>query len=328
LALENQLNATTDKFYYPSVVSQVTTSTAFLTRLFKRKKMRGDGTDYRWTIAYKLQSGQWYSGYEILDCTPTDDLSEAYLPWVDHTVPLAISGDELDKNSGKEARHDLLAEKMKLLRQSCTYYIGNGIFKGTGAAAKQPVGISNDSTGGAIAETASSGTYAGIVRGTDDVGSGDFTNWWRNQTKDGADAAPTLAGMEAIFRLCQIGTAQTTIIVTSKQGYSKYWSLCQPQQRIPHDDISKIGFRSLTFNGIPIVHDDHCYRDSTNNASNYYFIHEPDLELRFLTDKFMKRTPWFKPKDQDAMICRVINKFMFAVKTPRIHGVYHSCLDT
>jgi hypothetical protein len=322
MALVDQLNATTNKFYWPSVVSQVVTSTPFLTRLIKRKKTRGDGTKFRWSVVHMLNSGQWYSGYELLDVTPIDQIAEAELDWVNHHIPLSISGDEIDKNQGEERIHDLLAEKMKLAKQAATYYLGSGIWTGT-SATKKPTGIYT-----AVAETPTSGTYANIVRGTDDTGSGDFTDWWQNQYHDGSNAAPTLADMEIVFNNCERGEYQPTIIVTSRQGYAKYWQIAQPYQRIPHDDVSALGFKSLTFNGIPVVKDDQCYRDSTNSASNFYFLHEPDLELRFITGKFMDRTDWVVPRDQDAMTCSIRNKLVFAVKTPKVHGVYHSCLDT
>jgi len=323
MALVDQLNATTSEFYWPSVVSQVVTSTPFLTRLFKRKKTRGDGTKFRWSIAHKLNTGQWYSGYELLDVTPTDDISEAELDWVNFHIPLSISGDEIDKNQGPERIHDLLAEKMKLAKQAAVYYMGKGIWRGQ-AALKEPVGIYY-----AVAEAPTGTTYAGITRTTEDAGSGDFTNWFWNQFKDGGDAAPTLAGFEEVFNNCERGEAQPTVIVATREGYSKYWSIAQPYQRIPHDDISAIGFKSLTFNGVPVIKDDHCYKAAVDStSSNYYFLHEPDLELRFITGKFMDRTEWVIPRDQDAMTCAIRNKFVFAVKTPKLHGVYHSCLHT
>lgn len=313
----------THEQYWPNVVKLVTTATPFAARLFKNKEVRGSGVSFKWTVAYKLEDGQWYSGYEILDTTPIDEFREAELDWVNFNVPVSISGDEEDKNSGKEAFHDLMAEKMKLLTGRCTHYIGNAIMKGRGDSGdtKEPYGIYT-----AVAEDPTSREYAGITAGTDDTGSGDFTNWWQNVYKDGSNAAATLANIRYVVSQCQSRGKSPTVLVTTHQLLDKVWSLAQGYQRFttPDPEMAEIGFRVFTFDGIPIVADTHCYRDSTNSASNLYALHEPDLTFRFIKGKFMHRTPWLVPTNQDAKVMHCRNKFVFAVKNPRIHGVYHS----
>jgi len=326
----DQLNVMTHEQYWPTVVSQVTTSTAFITRLFSKvKDERGSGVALNWTAAYKLEDGQWYSGYEILDTTPIDEFKEAQLDWVNFNVPCSISGDEEDKNQGKEAFHDLLAQKMKLLTERATHYMGKAVMQGTGAAAKEPLGLSGGSaTTGSVAETPTTRAYAGLTCGTDDVGSGDFTNWWRNQTLDGGDAAFTLANLRTIVSKVKKVGGKPSIIVTRIEGTDAMWSLCEGKQRYttPHPEIAEIGFTSMQFDGIPVVHDFHCY-PSTGTSSNWYVLQEDDFILRFIKGKFMHRTPWMVPQDQDAKVMHLRNKFTFGPRTPRIQGVYHSAAD-
>ena len=314
-----QLNLMTKEQYWPDVVSQVTTDTAFLTRLFKKKKMRGSGRSFKVTMLAEVHDGQWYSGYEILDVAPTDPFKEAEFDWVDHNIPIAISGDELDKNTGKEAFHDLMAEKMAYAVDSAKKAVGKAILLGSGSASKQPDGIYNSGTpaNSAIAEAPGAGTYGGIARGTADAGSGDYTSWYANQYDD-ISGALTLKEMQKMISACEKAGARPTIIVTSHEGIGTFYNQASSSQRVDHDSVSEIGFKSWQFAGIPIVADKYCFRDT---ESSYYFLHEPDLELRFLNGKFMKRTPWFTPKDQDAKVMHIRNKYIFAVRTPRKHGV-------
>jgi hypothetical protein len=328
-----QLNVMTREQYWPDVVSQVTTSTPFITRLFKRKKMRGSGRSFKWTLLTEKHEGQWYSGYEILGIAPTDPFKEAELDWVDHNLPIALSGDELDKNTGEEAFHDLMAEQMKYCRDSADFAIGKGIMQGRGNDFKEPAGLYNRDTAAnsALEPTATgsafSGTYAGIVRGTDDPGSGDFTNWWQNVGRNEAGLALTLVDMQSNIADCEERGQRPSIIVTSYKGSTAFYNIAQGYQRIPHDEITEIGFSSFQFAGVPIVADKHAYRDSTNNRSYYWYLYEKDLELRFLNGKFMKRTPWFTPKDQDAKVMHMRNKFMFGVRTPRIHCLHFAVAE-
>jgi len=323
-----QLNLMTKEQYWPDVVSQVTTDTPFLTRLFKKKKMRGSGRSFKWTLCTEVHDGQWYSGYEVLDVAPTDPFKEAEVDWVDHNIPISISGDELDKNTGKEAFHDLMAEKMKYAVDSAKKALGYAILQGRGSAYKEPDGIYNraTTTNSAIAEAPGSGTYAGITRGTDDTGSGLYTNWWQNNYDD-ISGALTLKEMQKMISDCEEDGARPSIIVTGHRGIGTYYNQATSSQRVDHDSVSALGFKSFQFAGIPIVADKYCYHDATNSESSYYFIDESDLELRFLNGKFMKRTPWFTPKDQDAKTMHIRNKFIFAVKSPRKHGVMFDVTD-
>ena len=325
---DGQLNLMTREEYWPDVVSQVTTSTPYMTRAFKRKKMSGNGRSFKWTLLTKKHEGQWYVGYEILDIAPTDPFKEAELNWVNHNLPISLSGDELDKNTGKEAFHDLMAEQMKYCRDSADYAIGKGVFQGRGDGFKEPVGIYNRDTAAnsSIAETGA-GTYAGILRGTDDTGAGDFTDWWQNYFLDEGGLALTLADMQKCISTCEERGKRPTVIVTSYRGSDAFYAIAQGYQRIPHDKITEIGFSSFQFAGIPVIADKHAWRDSTNSQSSYWYIYEPDQELRFLNGKFMKRTPWFTPKDQDAKVMHMRNKFMSALRTPRIHAVHFNVAE-
>ncbi|GAG16415.1 unnamed protein product, partial [marine sediment metagenome] len=236
----DQLNVMTHEQYWKSVVSQTTTSTAFISRLFKSvKDEQGSGVALNWTAAYKLEDGQWYTGYEILDTTPIDEFKEAQLEWVKFNIPCSISGDEEDKNQGKEGFHNLLSEKMKLVTQRATHYMGKAIMQGTGAAAKEPLGLSGGSaTTGSVAETPTTRAYAGLTSGTDDVGSGDFTSWWLNQTVDGGDNPFSLTSLRSAVSKVKKAGGRPSIIVTRIEGTDSMWESVQGQARYtkPHPE--------------------------------------------------------------------------------------------
>jgi hypothetical protein len=323
-----QLNLMTKEQYWPDVVSQVTTDTAFLTRLFKKKKMRGSGRSFKQTMNVLVADGQWFSGYEILDVSQDDPFKEAEWDWVGHNMPVSISEDELDKNTGKEAFHDLMDEKMKYAVDSSKKALGYAIFQGRGSAYKEPDGLYNRQTtaNSAISELPTSGTYGGIVRGTDDGGAGLYTNWWQNGYKD-VSGALALNDMQKAIQDCEKNGARPSIIVAAHEGMSTYYNQAKGAQRVDSDEISSIGFKSFVFAGIPVVADKYCYRDSSGSECSYYFMDESDLELRFLNGKYMHRTPWFTPKDQAAKVMHIRNKFIFAVRSPRKHWLLHGVTE-
>ena len=322
----DQLNSMTHEQYWPDVISQVTTETPFMTRLFKNASKNGSGVSFKWTAAYKMDDGQWYSGYEILDTTPIDEFREAELDWRNFNIPCSISAEELYKNSGKEAFHDLLANKMKLVRDRARYYMGRGVFRGGGAAAKEWHGLYLGANTGVIAELPTSRAYAGITAGTDDTGSGDFTNWWQNHYIDGSNAALDQGDFTAMFHELASRSAKTSIIVTTFAGMNALEVSMLASQRFvtPHPEIAALGFTSISLKGVPVVGDVHCYEGATSTSSAFYFLDESDLVLRFVKGRFMAKTPWMKPTDQDAQVMHVRNSGVFAVLTPRKHGIIHS----
>ena len=327
----DQLNVMTHEQYWPDVVSQVTTETPFMTRLLKRAQKNGSGVSFKWTVAHKMEDGQWYAGYEILDIAPIDEFLEAELDWRNFNIPLSISAEELYKNSGKEAFHDLLAEKMKLLRDRARYYMGNGVFRGGGAAAKEwhgfnLGGVAGGVSTGVIAEDPSSRAYASITAGTADAGSGDFTNWWQNHYINGGDAVLDLGDFTAMVNELQSRSAKTSIIVTTFAGMNALEVKLLSQQRyvMPSAEIADLGFVGINVKGIPCVGDVHCYHGGTSTSSPFFFLDESDLCLKFVKGRFMKREPWRSPIDQDAQIMHVRNSGLFAVLTPRKHGQIHS----
>lgn len=322
----DQLNSMTHEQYWPDVVSQVTTETPFMTRLFKNASKNGSGVSFKWTAAYKMDDGQWYAGYEILDTTPNDEFREAELDWRNFNIPCSISGEELYKNSGKEAFHDLLANKMKLVRDRARYYVGRGVWQGGGAAAKEWHGFYLGANTGVIAEDPSSRAYAGITAGTDDAGSGDFTNWWMNDYEDGGNAVLNTADFTEMVHTLNSRGSKPSIWVSNFNGMNALEIQLLSQQRYvtPHPEIAALGFTSISVKGIPAVGDVHCYAGATSTSHAWYCIDESDLVLRFVKGRFMSKTPWMKPNDQDAQVMHVRNSGVFAVLTPRKHGTIHS----
>ena len=325
----DQLNAMTHEKYWPEVKSQVTTETPFMTRLFKNATHSGSGVSFKWTAAYKMEDGQWYAGYEILDKTPIDEFRDAELDWRNFTVPCSISGEEEYKNAGPEGFHKLLKNKMKLLVARHRYYLGRGVFQGGGVAAKEWHGLYLGANTGAIAELPTSRAYAGVTAGTDDTGSGDFTNWWQNYYIDGGNAALDLGDFTKMIHTLNSRGSHVSIIPTTFAGLNALEVKMLTAQRFvtPHPEIAKIGYTSISLKGIPVVGDVHCYAGATSGSSAFYFIDESDLIMEFVKGRFMKKTPWMTNDEQDARVMRTLTSGVFVVPTPRLHGIVHSVLD-
>jgi hypothetical protein len=313
MALVGHIEATTKKYYDKKVTDCVMFHSPFFMRLFAASKTRGGGTDYVWHPRYARRSIQWYGRFEILDRTPLSHITEAQLDWVRCNANATLDGGDVNENTPSERVLDLLDEEMKSLRDDTIYGLNTAIW--TGAAGQEPTGITT-----AIATDPTSGTYANIVRGTDDVGAGDFLLWWQNGYKDASAAALTTDLMEEAYLKPCIGANKPSLIVTSKDGFRKLYAIATDIQRLPDATLAKLGFESIHWNNCLVVWDDKCPLGSTTGQkARYYFFNEDDLELRFITK--MKRKPWFEPEDQDAMVTDLRNHFVFAVKNPKLHCV-------
>lgn len=225
--------------------------------LLKRMKMRGTvkpvsgGRTILQELAYAENvTFQRYSGYEVLNISPSDVFTAAEFDWKQAAVNVTISGLEQMQNSGSEAIIDLLASRIQNAEDTMANNIASDLYSnGTASGGKQIGGLQL-----LVADDPTTGTVGGINRAT--------WTFWRNQkyqaTSDGgsaASAANIQRYMNTLYLRCSRGTDRPDLIIADNTYYQFYWNSLQAIQRISQTDTGEAGYQNLKFMGADVVFD-------------------------------------------------------------------------
>ena len=213
---------------------------------------------------------QFYTGYEILDISPSDVFTAAEFDWKQASVNVSASGLEVEvQNAGKEQVIPLLEKRIANAKRTAANRMSVSIYSdGTGSAGKEVGGLQL-----LIADAPTSGVVGGIDRS-------DATNaFWRNQTSGDATlatAANVRSEMHAMWLETKRGTDTVDLIVTDQTLYSLFWDSLTDIQRIASDKEAVAGFESLKYVTADVVFDG----DSGLPASHMYFLNTDYIYLR------------------------------------------------
>lgn len=241
--------ATTLENRSKKAADNVTRNNALLNRLDKKGTARPfDGGREIWQeIEYAQNSSiGWYSGYEVLNVSPSNIYTAATFPIRQAAVAVSISGLEELQNSGEEQVIDLVAGRVKNAESTLMALIAQGIYS-DGTIPKAIGGLQY-----LVATT--TGSVGGIDSGT--------WNFWDN-ARYGAvtngGAATTSANIRRYLDTLYVGQVRGTdkpdLLVSDNTNWRLYNESLQPLQRITDADMAKAGFQTLEYMGAPMVLD-------------------------------------------------------------------------
>ena len=256
------------------LADNVTANTALLFRLKERGRVRlfGGGRSIIQELEYAENSTyQRYSGYEVLNISPSDVFSAAEYNIKQAAVAVSISGLEQLQNSGRERIIDLLEARIGNAERTMMNNLSVDIYSdGTADGGKQIGGLQL-----LIADDPTTGTVGGINRAS-------FT-FWRNQLVDfsadiGATASATniQTAMNLMYLKATRNRDAPDLVVADNEYFRFYWESLQANQRFTDEKLAAAGFQNLKFMGADVVFDggqggdaptDHMYFLNTN------FIH-------------------------------------------------------
>jgi hypothetical protein len=236
------------------LADSVTKNNALLTRLRTRGKVKpvSGGRTIVQEIAY-AENGTFkrYSGYDLLNITPSDVFTAAEFNYAQAALAVSISGLEMLQNSGENALIDLLEQRIDNANTTLMNNIAVDCYSdGTADGGKQIGGLAL-----LVPDAPTTGTVGGINRAT--------WTFWRSQKFAGvADggAAVTNANIQSymnrLYLLCSRGADHPDLIVADNTYYRLYWESLQAIQRISKTtDVGQAGFDSLQFMGSDVVFD-------------------------------------------------------------------------
>jgi len=298
----NTVNSISRRFIMPSVTDNVYNSNALTFRILRRrKKMFEGGFQIEVPIAWShFAAGGYYSGFDLLDVTPSDTIKNAAFDFKQAQVPVSVDGATLIRTNSPEAVVNFLGQYFAQAESELCDILGAGVFSNASLNPKMVDGLQGAVDNGAVAAT-----YGGLARSAN--------TFWNSQVAT-AVAPLTFTQMQQIFGNCTQGGQHPTIIVTTQQVYNIVWALSTgvnslsgvPGQAFPVSpggedvQLAQAGFSNILFNGVPILVDSHC------PPGTMYFLNEEYMYLYVNPNRDFFIRDFDAPINQDAYTALIL----------------------
>lgn len=235
----------------------------------------------------KNNSAAFFSGYDIIDTTPTEGLTAAQFKWGRAAASVSISGQEQDANSGEAEVADLMQDKVSQALQSLTDLIAIQLYASS-TNSKAILNLPN---------------FVDASSTIGDVNSGS-NSWWQATVKaSGSFAAQGRSDMTNVYNTISIQGRKATppdFGVTTQTVYEAYEASLAPAVRFSDTKMGDIGFTNLLFKNVRLAFD-------PNVASGeMYFLNSDAMKLVVHSKRNFSRTPMVKPANQDALTGQII----------------------
>lgn len=207
-----------------------------------------------------------FSGWDTLDTTPQEGLTNAEFAWKRYFLTVAIDNETLDKNRGKMAMLNILKTRIAQAEMSLADRMNTDIFlDGTGNGGKNLTGFE--------LAVDSAGTYGNINRTGD--------TWWRAKETAvaGALAIAGASGMRRMYNDCALGPTRQTpdLIVTYQAAFEAYEALMDTNTRyiIAQMDKPNAVFPKQNL----VFRDARMYWDDAIQSGYMYFLNRKSLGI-------------------------------------------------
>ena len=248
----SELVTTTQRNRSKKVSDNVTNNNGILRAIKSGGGVRtfSGGRDIVEELSYQENSTfKYYSGYEVLDVSPSDVLSAASYDIKQAAVAVTISGLEGDiQNSGPEAVINLLEQRIKVAEKTMMNNLHEGIYSdGTGSGGKQITGL----------QSIVNSTVASTAGGID----GSAFTFWQPQLYDfsvetvTASASTIQSAMQVLHLRCTRGTDEPNLWAMGETYYQYFWESLTDIQRINTPGTGQAGFNALKFKAADVIYD-------------------------------------------------------------------------
>ncbi len=271
---------------------------------------------------------QRYSGYEVLNISPSDTFTAAEFDWKQGSVAVTISGLEGSvQNTGPEAIINLLSSRIKNAEKTMVNNMWGDMYSdGTASGGKQIGGLQL-----LVADTPTSGTVGGINRLT--------WGFWRNQyfqtssDSEGGSALSTANVQRywnSLYARLVRGTDKPDLILADTNYYNIYLNSLQAIQRITSDEMASAGFTSLKYMNADVVLDGFAAGAAGVAASSSaggcptnhaYFLNTDYIHWRPHTDRNMVPLDTVQSINQDATVKLIVFAGNMTLSNAFLQGV-------
>jgi hypothetical protein len=314
----SEIVATTLEHRSGKIIDAVSKNNALLYRLKKRGKIKpvGGGRNIVQELEYaENQTYKRYSGYEILNISPSDVFTAAEFEWKQAAIAVSISGLEQLQNSGEERIIDLLEARIGNAERTFENNLAGDCYSdGTADGGKQIGGMQL-----LVADDPTTGTVGGINRAT--------WTFWRNQkfaaTADGGGAASVQniqSYMNRLYLKLVRGAEHPDLIVADDNYYRLYWESLQAMQRITSAELGEAGFQTIKYMGADVVFDGG--QGGFAPTNHMYFLNTNYIHFRPHRDRNMVPIGGERMSvNQDALVKLIGFAGNMTISNPAMQGV-------
>lgn len=275
----DNVNTFTERRMLPKTTDQIFRSNPLMMKLHKKGTKLDGGAYITQSLLYAEGPGGAFEGLEALDTSEAEQITAAVFNWKEYYTSITIRKIDELKNRGRAAFGRILTTKMRTAEKTMRNLLGQGIYSDGSTNPKVITGLRAMVTTGSV-------TYGGIDKSTN--------SWWNAQV----DSSTALSGisdlteMRALMGLCTEDADTPDLITTTQTIYDKVYMLFPTYQRFGSSDMARGGFRSILFEGRPLVVDSHC------PAGHMYFLNSDYIDLVSHEDDNMRFEPFRQPYNQ------------------------------
>ncbi len=257
---------------------------------------------------------QRFSGYDTLNVQASDVLSAAKFDWKNAAVHVAANGEELRKNSGKNAMIKLVKSRVKNAFHTARNNLSSDVYS-DGTTTNQINGVQ------ALVADAGTGTVGGINSST-------YT-FWQNQVQSAASpiqgggaitpSKSTIQSLMLPLWLAQTrGQDKPDLIVADDTYFTYYEESLTDLKRYASDDEGQGGFISLKYKTADVVFDSSA---SGMPDAHMYFLNTDFLKMVVHKDANWKQVEDQRPVNQDAVVKPLLWMGNLTVSNRSLQGV-------
>ena len=294
----NQVDAITEKYFLPTLANNWLDSNPITKRAKEKFYRTVDGGErIVMPLGYASNSASgWFDGSDLLSTTDNNTITAAELYWKQLYGNITISRKEELQNSGKAQIISLVKSKMKNAEQTMIDKMGTALWND---------GTTTDALIGNRAWLSTSNTVGGIDQSA---------NSFFQAQVDSTTTTLSLAAMKSITNLATVDNMAPTVCFTTRTIHDLFYALLQPQQRFADAKTADAGFKSLLFQGVPVIADSHA------TAAHMIFLNEEYCHLFYHKDENMRKTPFQSPNNQNIKTSKIFWAGAYGINNPRLQG--------
>lgn len=320
--------------YRKTLTDNIATSNALFLKIQENGTYESvdGGQDLRIPLMYGLATAGWYDGYDQLDLTPTDGITQAIWEWRQLAVPIMISRKEQRQNAQRII--DLLKSKIQQSEIAIKEEFAKALLQGNGSGAIETIKI--DPVRGASAidplpllvkkDPTTSTSIGNISQSTQ--------TWWRNQQK--SSSATTFDGLlqevEDLRSLCGKGTGGgPTLWIADRITFNLLkFAVYARYRMIREADAKFFPFENYMLGNAPVVWDEFM-PDVQNNTltpdtgkGTLYALNTKFFNVKYDSASNFISTDMQKPINQDAFVRHILWMGAVCLSNRRKHGVLYN----
>lgn len=255
----SEANTVSTKAFDSVITQQIYEGDPFFAKMLKDKKVVDGGTQLTFNIRYqKLGTASANGARAQLSFESNETRTQGVLDWTYYDGTTAIFRDERNQSHGKAQIINLIKDKSTELTEELRDKMLRDFYATTqvvgGMICLDDIIDAND-------------TYGGIA--VADVS--DFKATESTETTMALYGANSLSYM---INQATFGSNKPTMHVTTRDLYSKYESLLQPQQRFQSDEMAALGFDNVMLKGAPVM------GSAFVSANHWYGIDTKQFEIQ------------------------------------------------